>query len=66
MRRAVLVLVGLLFASCVGGEAVPPATGPAVSPGLSPEVLATPRVAAPDPGRPRYHRAAYQPPRWVR
>ena len=65
MRPAVLVLVALLFASCAGGEAVPPATGPAVSPGPSPEVLATPRVAAPDPGRPRYDRAAYQPRGWA-
>ena len=65
MRPAVLVLVALLFASCAGGEAVPQETGPAVSPGPSPEVLATPRVAAPDPGRPRYDRAAYQPRGWA-
>jgi hypothetical protein len=56
MRRAVVALVVLLFASCAGAEVVPPATGPVVSPGSVPELLATPRVAAPDPGRPRYDR----------
>ena len=58
MRWAALALAGLVLASCAG-EAVPPAPGPVVSPGRSPEVLITPRVAAPEPRRPRYRRAAY-------
>ncbi|MGH9154119.1 MAG: HNH endonuclease [Acidimicrobiales bacterium] len=64
MRPRALAVVGLLVSSCAGVDALSPSLRPPPSPAPMAEVLATPRVAVPDPARTRYDRAAYQPRGW--